>query len=108
MLRDILMVAFFTSVGMGASLRLFGSRRPASGDLFGLATIGAVFQNGLGIGLAKVFGLNPLLGIVSGSVALTGGPATALSFGKTSRALGVTARLPFGSLRDVRHVAGGL
>lgn len=81
-LRDLLQNAFFTTIGFGASLKLFKVGGPQVLIFFGIATLGAVLQNVLGISLAKVLGLDPLLGIISGSVALTGGPATAAAFGK--------------------------
>jgi ESS family glutamate:Na+ symporter len=40
--------------------------------------------------IAKALGIDPRLGILSGSVALTGGPATALAFGATFEKMGVT------------------
>jgi glutamate:Na+ symporter, ESS family len=101
-LQRVLMVAFFTTIGMSASLELVKKGGPQVLWFLILATIGAALQNGLGVGLAKAFGLNPLLGIISGSVALTGGPATALSIGATfeqdfgvagARTLGVSAAM---------------
>lgn len=82
-LQRVLMVAFFTTIGMSASLALVKKGGPQVLWFFVLASIGAALQNLLGISLAGLFGLDPLMGIVSGSVALTGGPATALSFGPT-------------------------
>jgi ESS family glutamate:Na+ symporter len=101
-LQRVLMVAFFTTIGMSASLDLVKKGGPQVLWFLILATIGAGLQNGLGVGLAQAFGLDPLLGIISGSVALTGGPATALSFGATfeqdfgvagARTLGVSAAM---------------
>ncbi len=101
-LQRVLMVAFFTTIGMSASLDLVKKGGPQVLWFLILATIGAVLQNGLGVSLAQMFGLDPLLGIISGSVALTGGPATALSFGATfeqdfgvagARTLGVSAAM---------------
>jgi ESS family glutamate:Na+ symporter len=95
-LRDILMVAFFTTIGMSASLRLVKEGGAQVLTFFGVATLGAVLQNVLGIALAKLFGLNPLLGVISGSVALTGGPATALAFGATFEKMGVAGATTLG------------
>jgi glutamate:Na+ symporter, ESS family len=108
-LQRVLMVAFFTSVGLGASIALVRKGGPQVLLFLMVATIGAAFQNGLGVGLSQLFGLNPLLGIVSGSVALTGGPATALSFGKTFEALGVNGATTLGvSCAMFGMTAGGL
>ncbi len=95
-LRDILMVSFFTTIGMSASLRLIRSGGLPVLLFFLLATVGAVLQNVLGIALAGAFGVSPLLGIVSGSAALTGGPATALAFGPTFENLGVSGATTLG------------
>ena len=89
-LRDILMVAFFTTIGMGVSARVIRQGGTQMAVYLGLATLGAVIQNALGIGIARLFGVDPLLGVVSGSVALAGGPATALAFGGTFEKAGVT------------------
>ncbi|MGH2670755.1 MAG: sodium/glutamate symporter, partial [bacterium] len=95
-LRDILMVAFFTSIGMNASLKLVRTGGVQVLWFFAIATAGAVLQNGLGIALAKLLSVDPLLGLVSGSVALTGGPATALAFGGTFEAMGVEGATALG------------
>jgi ESS family glutamate:Na+ symporter len=95
-LRDILMVMFFTSIGMSASLRLVRVGGVQLVWFFTIATVGAVLQNLVGIAGAKIFSLDPLLGIISGSVALTGGPATALAFGQTFEALGIAGASTLG------------
>jgi glutamate:Na+ symporter, ESS family len=76
---------------------------------FVIATAGAVLQNLVGMAGAKAFGLDPLLGIISGSVALTGGPATALSFGPTFERIGVAGATTLGVSSAMFGItAGGL
>lgn len=82
-LRDLLMIAFMTTIGLNARMDLIRRGGIPVLLMLALATAGAILQNLLGIGLAKAMGLNPLIGILSGSVALTGGPGTALAFGPT-------------------------
>jgi ESS family glutamate:Na+ symporter len=89
-LRDLLMVAFMTTIGLNARLELVRHGGVKVLLMLGLASFGAVLQNLLGIGLAKMLHVNPLVGILSGSVALTGGPATAAAFGPTFEKMGVT------------------
>jgi ESS family glutamate:Na+ symporter len=79
-LRDPLMIAFFTTIGFGASFSLLKVGGPQVVLFFLIATIFAVLQNVLGGGIALLFGLKPLFGVLSGSVTLTGGPATGLAF----------------------------
>jgi ESS family glutamate:Na+ symporter len=73
-------VAFFTTIGMGASLTLL--RRGGMAVLvFLLFAIGVcIVQNGVGVAIATAFGQSPLLGVMAGSVTLVGGPATGLAF----------------------------
>ncbi|HEY6080602.1 MAG TPA: sodium/glutamate symporter [Polyangiaceae bacterium] len=88
-LREVLMVAFFTTIGMGASLRLLklGGRRVAI--FLGVSVLGLLAQIGWGAAAAKAFGLPALFGVIPGAVSLTGGPATALAFGPVFEAAGV-------------------
>src|SRR5215471_8875924 len=89
-LRDVMMVAFMTTVGLNARWGLVRRGGTKVVLMLALASVGALLQNLLGIGLARVLRVNPLVGILSGSVALTGGPATAAAFGPTFEAMGVT------------------
>jgi ESS family glutamate:Na+ symporter len=75
-----LLVGFFTCIGLNASWRLV---KKGSGHVvlfLGLAALLAVLQNVLGVLLAKLLGVTGLLGLVCGSVTLTGGHGTALGF----------------------------
>jgi glutamate:Na+ symporter, ESS family len=108
-LRDIFMVAFFTCIGLGASLSLVKKGGPQVLLFLGVATLTVVLQNALGVGLAFVFGLNPLIGLLGGSVALVGGPGTALAFGRTFQQLGVSGAETVGlGAAMFGIVAGGL
>jgi ESS family glutamate:Na+ symporter len=89
-LRDLMMVAFMTTIGLNARLEWVRRGGVKVILMLALASCGAVLQNLLGIGLAKLLGVNPLVGILSGSVALAGGPATAAAFGPTFEQWGVT------------------
>jgi ESS family glutamate:Na+ symporter len=95
-LRDLLMIAFMTTIGLSARIELIRRGGIQVMLLLIVASAGAVLQNLLGIGLAKLFGINPLVGIISGSVALAGGPATALAFGSTFEKMGVTGAAEMG------------
>jgi len=47
----------------------------------GVAVTLVVLQNVLGVGLATLFGLDPLIGLATGSIPMTGGHGTAASWG---------------------------
>lgn len=88
-LRDLLMVAFMTTIGLSARLQLLRRGGGAVIKLLAISTFAAVLQNVLGMGMAAAMGLDARLGILAGSVALAGGPATAVAFGGTFEKLGV-------------------
>lgn len=88
-LQSPLMIAFFTTIGFGASLSLLKVGGPQVLRFFLIATVFAVVQNLVGIALALGFGLHPLFGVLAGSVTLTGGPATGLAFAPLFEEAGV-------------------
>ena len=60
-LRDLLMIAFMTTIGLSARVELIRRGGIQVMLLLAVASLGAVFQNLLGIGLAKLLGVNPLV-----------------------------------------------
>src|SRR5687768_10278841 len=81
---------FFASIGFAASLALLRRGGPLVFTFFILAFIVAVLQNVLGAGVAWALGQHPLMGVLAGSVTLTGGPATGLAFAPLFEQAGVT------------------
>ena len=88
-LQSPLMIAFFTSIGFGASVALLRVGGPAVVLFFIASTVMAIVQNALGAGVAMALGQHPLLGVLAGSVTLTGGPATGLAFAPLFEAAGI-------------------
>jgi ESS family glutamate:Na+ symporter len=88
-LQTPLMIAFFTTIGFGASLSMLKIGGPLVLLFLGLATAFAVLQNVVGVGVALIFGLDPLFGLLAGSVTLTGGPGTGLAFAPLFEEAGV-------------------
>ena len=89
LLRDLLTTAFMTTIGLSARLRLLANGGRQVVWLLTVSSAAAVMQNVLGIGMARLFGLDARLGILAGSVALAGGPVTAAAFGGTFEKSGV-------------------
>ena len=79
-LQAPLMIAFFTTVGFGASLSVLRVGGPQVMLFFLFSTLVAVLQNVVGVAVATGLGQHPLMGVLAGSVTLTGGPATGLAF----------------------------
>jgi len=90
-LQAPLMVAFFTSIGFGASFSLLRVGGPQVLLLLAISTAFALLQNLLGGGVALALGLHPLVGVIAGAVTLAGGPATGLAFGPLFEQAGVPA-----------------
>jgi ESS family glutamate:Na+ symporter len=78
--QPLLSVAFFCTIGMGASLALLRAGGLQVFVFLIFATLFCFVQNFLGMAIAEGFGQNPLLGVMAGSVTLVGGPATGLAF----------------------------
>lgn len=79
-LQQPLMIAFFTTIGLNASLALLRVSLLPVLVFLALSIFFAIAQNLIGIGVASAFGINPLFGVLAGSATLTGGPATGLAF----------------------------
>ena len=89
--QPVLSVAFFTSIGMGASLALLRRGGLQVVIFLVFATAFCFIQNFIGIGIARAFGENPLLGVMAGSVTLVGGPATGMAFAPVFEAAGLAS-----------------
>ena len=101
--------AFFASIGFAASIALLRRGGPLVIAFFVIAAIVAAIQNVLGAAVAWALGQHPLMGVLAGSVTLTGGPATGLAFAPLFEQAGVTgaATLAVASAM-VGIVAGGV
>lgn len=75
-LRAPLQTAFFTTIGLSATLALLREGGWRTGLFWLVATLTAVVQNVVGIALAVALGAPALLGIICGALTLTGGPST--------------------------------
>ena len=81
-LQDSFMLFFFTSIGLSADLSRLKSGGIGLFIFLGVVALFIVVQNIVGIGLASAFGLEPIIGLVTGSITLTGGHGTAGAWGK--------------------------
>ncbi|MDQ3204746.1 MAG: sodium/glutamate symporter [Pseudomonadota bacterium] len=78
-----LMLAFFATIGLSADFASLKKGGRTVG-VFLLAVIGLlVVQNAMGIGLATILGLDPLMGLLTGSITLSGGHGTGAAWGAT-------------------------
>lgn len=75
-LRDPLMLAFFATIGLNANLASLRAGGKVLG-IFLLVVVGLLLmQNLIGLSMAYLLGLDPLMGLLAGSVTLLGGHGT--------------------------------
>ena len=88
-LQAPLMLAFFTTVGIGGSL---GSLKKGGRALIVYLCVCwglAIFQNAFGSSLAYLLGIHPMFGVMAGAVSLEGGHGAAAAFGPVAEGMGV-------------------
>jgi ESS family glutamate:Na+ symporter len=67
-LKDPLMLAFFATIGLNANLASLRSGGKVLG-VFLIVVVGLLLmQNAIGIGMATLLGLDPLMGLLAGSI----------------------------------------
>ena len=88
-LRTPLQTAFFTTIGLSATLALLRAGGWRMGFFWLIASLTAVMQNLVGIGLARAMNAPAPLGIICGALTLTGGPATGLARTSDFEQLGI-------------------
>lgn len=75
------MQAFFTCVGFGGSIKLLKKGGKTLIIFLASCWLLAIIQNFVGVGLAKVLEIEPVLGVMAGAVSLVGGHGNAAAFG---------------------------
>ena len=82
-LQNAFMLVFFSSIGLSADF----SRLKQGGIplvIFLVVVSALIFiQNAVGVSLASVFGLDPKIGLITGSITLTGGHGTGAAWAET-------------------------
>lgn len=80
-LQAPLMQAFFATIGLNANLANLKHGGPVLVRFLAVVIALLVLQNVLGIALAMAFGVDPLFGLLGGSVSLAGGHGTGAAWG---------------------------
>jgi glutamate:Na+ symporter, ESS family len=88
-LRDPLQTIFFTTIGLSATLALLKTGGWRLGFFWLIASATALVQNLVGMGLARAMNAPAALGVICGSLTLTGGPATGLARAGDFEGLGI-------------------
>jgi ESS family glutamate:Na+ symporter len=89
-LRAPLQTIFFTTIGLSATVSLLKTGGWRMGFFWLIASVTAVVQNVVGMGLARALNAPAPLGVICGSLTLTGGPATGLARAADFEQLGIS------------------
>jgi len=88
-MQPLCMVLFFTSIGTNASYTLLKKGGRPVMLFLAISSAFCIIQNLVGIGVATLFDVPKLFGIMAGSVTLVGGPATGLAFSPLFEEMGL-------------------
>lgn len=89
-LKNVCMVIFFTSVGFQANLKVLKSGGLSLVVFLVCVIVLIISQNLVSVGLAKLVGVCPLIGLSTGSIPMVGGHGTAGAFGPVLEDLGIS------------------
>ncbi|CEO15044.1 sodium/glutamate symporter [[Clostridium] sordellii] len=92
-LQNILMTAFFTTVGFTASISILKKGGSKVLKFLVVAVLLVLTQNVVGVLSAKAIGVNSLLGLIAGSVSMTGGHGASGAFGPVIESSGLNGAL---------------
>lgn len=81
-LKDPLMLAFFATIGLNANIASLRSGGRILGTFLVVVVGLLLMQNAIGISMAKLLGLDPMMGLLAGSITLSGGHGTGAAWSK--------------------------
>lgn len=108
-LQSLFMVTFFTTIGLGASFKLIKLGGKLLVIYWAMCGFLALGQNVIGVTLASLMDIHPLIGVMAGAVSMEGGHGAAAAYGQTVESLGVPSAVTIGlAAATFGLVAGGL
>jgi len=88
-LRDVFMLAFFTSVGFQSDLKVIKQGGKPLVIMLTLLVVLIALQNLMPMGVTRLLDVNPLIGMAAGSISMTGGHGTAGGFASVLEGMGL-------------------
>ncbi|HFQ5082905.1 TPA: sodium/glutamate symporter [Vibrio vulnificus] len=82
-LQNTFMLMFFSTVGLAANYTQLLKGGAKVFLFLVVASVYIVIQNGVGVSLASMLGLDPLMGLIAGSITLSGGHGTGAAWSQT-------------------------
>lgn len=90
------MLAFFATIGLSADLRSLAAGGRTLVRFLAVVLAFLLVQNLVGVGIATLLGLDPRVGLLAGSIALSGGHGTAAAWGAVFARDGVPSAVEIG------------
>jgi ESS family glutamate:Na+ symporter len=88
-LKDVFMLAFFTSVGFQSDLKVIKQGGRLLVIMLVLLVVIIALQNIMPLGITRLMGVDPLIGMAAGSISMTGGHGTAGGFASVLEGMGL-------------------
>ena len=88
-LKDVFMLAFFTSVGFQSDLKVLKQGGKTLVVMLILLVVIITLQNLMPMAITKSMGVDPLIGMAAGSISMTGGHGTAGGFASVLEGMGL-------------------
>ena len=88
-LKDVFMLAFFTSVGFQSDLKVIKKGGKPLMIMLALLVIIIAMQNLMPMGITRLMDVDPLIGMAAGSISMTGGHGTAGGFASVLEGMGL-------------------
>jgi len=108
-IRDVLLLVFFSTIGLSAKLRTLAAGGKALVILVLISAVFLLFQNTTGVLLAMAFGDHPGYGLMGGSISFAGGHGTSIAWGAEAEEAGLEGATAIGiAFATFGLVAGGL
>ena len=108
-LRDLLLLTFFSTVGLSARVRTLAKGGAALPIMVVAAGVFLVLQNAVGVGAALLAGVRPGYGLMAGSASLAGGHGTASAWGRIGIEAGLSQAMEVGMIfATFGLIAGGV
>ncbi len=108
-LRDLLLLTFFSTIGLSAKLSLLREGGKTLAVLLVATSVLLILQDGTGVLLAYALGTHPGYGLFAGSISLAGGHGTAIAWGTVAEQAGLASAKEIGiAFATFGLIAGGL
>lgn len=108
-LRNLLLLTFFSTIGLSAKLKTLASGGKTLIILIAFAVLLLVFQDAAGIAIALLLDAPPAYGLFAGSISFAGGHGTAIAWGETAEKVGLPGAGTLGiACATFGLVAGGV